>query len=59
MRWWNSRTAGVIQFLGLVGVAVLASGDVDRTMRANDKPVTAEQTRGLAGDVELAKLFPK
>eukprot|EP00962_Isochrysis_galbana_P043891 scaffold16871_cov118-Isochrysis_galbana.AAC.1 len=59
MRWWNSRTASAVQLLGLVGLAVLASGDVDRTMRANDKPVTAVQTRELAHEVEVAKWFGK
>jgi hypothetical protein len=59
MRGWSSRAASAAQLLGLVGLTVLASRDVDRTMRANDTPVTAEQTRELAREVEVVKWFQK
>jgi len=57
MSWWNKSTASALQFFGLAGLVILASRDVDRTMRANDQPVTPEQTRELANDVQTAKWF--
>ena len=57
MSWWNRRTAPVIQLVGLAGLAALASRDVDRTMRANDVPVTKDQEQAIAHDLQARRWF--
>ena len=49
---WNRRTADIVQFSLLVFACVLASRDIDRTIRDNEKPVTQQQQQALADFVQ-------
>ena len=51
----DRRTANVLQGLGLIAIFYFTSRDIDRTIKANQEPVSADQTKALAQYVDRSK----
>ena len=51
----DRRTANLLQAAGLVAIFWLTSRDIDRTIRANEEPVSNAQNKALANYVEGMK----
>jgi len=51
----DRRTANLLQGIGLVAIFYFTSRDIDRTIKANQEPVSADQTKALAQYVHRSK----
>ena len=47
--------ANLLQGLGLIALFYVTSRDIDRTIKANQEPVSADQTKALAEYVDRSK----